>query len=67
MKNFTSATKTKLASEPVAAYDVYAFPTFVIIDSNGKVLDKKEGAGGLLKALEYIPDAEFEKKLKEAL
>ena len=55
------------ASEPVAAYDVYAFPTFVIIDSNGKVLDKKEGAGGLLKALEYIPDAEFEKKLKEAL
>lgn len=55
------------ASEPVAAYDVYAFPTFVIIDPNGKILDIKEGAGGLLKALEYIPDAEFEKKLKEAL
>ena len=55
------------SEEPVAAYDIKGYPTFVIIDSNGKVLDKKEGAGGLLKALEYIPDAEFEKKLKEAL
>ena len=56
------------ASEPVAAYDVYAFPTFVIIDSNGKVLDKKEGASGFYEILKkYIPDAEFEKKLKEAL
>ncbi len=56
------------ASEPVAAYDVYAFPTFVIIDSKGKVLDKKEGASGFYEILKkYIPDAEFEKKLKEAL
>ena len=56
------------ASEPVAAYDVYAFPTFVIIDSNGNVLDKKEGASGFYEILKkYIPDAEFEKKLKEAL
>ena len=55
------------SEEPVAAYDIKGYPTFVIIDSNGKVLDKKEGAGGLLKALEYIPDAEVEKKLKEAL
>ena len=55
------------ASEPVAAYGVRAYPTFVIIDPNGKILDIKEGAGGLLKALEYIPDAEVEKKLKEAL
>ena len=54
------------ASEPVAAYDVYAYPTFVIIDPNGKILDIKTGGDGLLKALEYIPDAEVEKKLKEA-
>ena len=55
------------SAEPVAAYGVRAYPTFVIIDPNGKILDIKEGAGGLLKALEYIPDAEVEKKLKEAL
>ena len=56
------------ASEPVAAYDVYAFPTFVIIDSNGKVLDKKEGASGFYEIIKkYIPDAEVEKNLKEAL
>ena len=56
------------ASEPVAAYDVYAFPTFVIIDPNGKVLDKKEGASGFYEIIKkYIPDAEVEKKLKEAL
>ena len=55
------------ASEPVAAYDIKAYPTFVIIDPNGKILDIKTGGDGLLKALEYIPDAEVEKKLKEAL
>ena len=54
------------ASEPVAAYDIKAYPTFVIIDPNGKILDIKTGGDGLLKALEYIPDAEVEKKLKEA-
>ena len=56
------------ATEPVADYDVYAFPTFVIIDPNGKILDKKEGASGFYEIIKkYIPDAEFEKKLKEAL
>ena len=56
------------ATEPVADYDVYAFPTFVIIDPNSKILDKKEGASGFYEIIKkYIPDAEFEKKLKEAL
>ena len=54
------------ASEPVAAYDIKAYPTFVIIDPNGKILDIKTGGDGLLKDLEYIPDAKVEKKLKEA-
>ena len=54
------------ASEPVAAYDVNAFPTFVVIDPNGKVLDIAPGSAGLFKVLEHIPDAELEKKLKEA-
>ena len=54
------------SAEPVAAYDIKAYPTFVIIDPNGKILDIKTGGSGLLKALEYIPDAEVEKKLKEA-
>ena len=55
------------SAEPVAAYDIKAYPTFVIIDPNGKILDIKTGGSGLLKALEYIPDAEVEKNLKEAL
>ena len=55
------------SAEPVAAYDIKAYPTFVIIDPNGKILDIKTGGDGLLKALEYIPDAEVEKKLKETL
>ena len=55
------------SAEPVAAYDIKAYPTFVIIDPNGKILDIKTGGSGLLKALEYIPDAEVEKKLKEVL
>ena len=55
------------ASEPVAAYDVHAFPTFVVIDHNGKVLDKKEGASGFYEIIKkYIPDAEVEKKLENA-
>jgi thiol-disulfide isomerase/thioredoxin len=54
------------ASEPVAAYDVNAFPTFVVIDPNGKILDIAPGSAGLFKVLEHIPDAELEKKLKEA-
>ena len=56
------------ATEPVADYDVYAFPTFVIIDPNGKILDKKEGASGFYEIIKkYIPDAEVEKKLENAL
>ena len=56
------------ASEPVAAYDVHAFPTFVIIAPNGKILDKKEGASGFYEIIKkYIPDAEVEKKLENAL
>jgi len=55
------------ASEPVAAYDVNVFPTFVVIDPNGKILDIAPGSAGLFKVLEHIPDAELEKKLKEAL
>ena len=54
------------ASEPVAAYDVNAFPTFVVIDPNGKILDIAPSSAGLFKVLEHIPDAELEKKLKEA-
>ena len=54
------------ASEPVAAYDVNVFPTFVVIDPNGKILDIAPGSAGLFKVLEHIPDAELEKKLKEA-
>jgi thiol-disulfide isomerase/thioredoxin len=54
------------AAEPVAAYDVNAFPTFVVIDPNGKILDIAPGSAGLFKVLEHIPDAELEKKLKEA-
>ena len=54
------------AAEPVAAYDVNVFPTFVVIDPNGKILDIAPGSAGLFKVLEYIPDAEVEKKLKEA-
>ena len=55
------------ASEPVAAYDVNTFPTFVVIDPNGKILDIAPGSAGLFKVLEHIPDAEIEKKLKEAI
>ena len=55
------------SAEPVAAYDIKAYPTFVIIDPNGKILDIMPSPDGLLKALEYIPDAEVEKKYKEAL
>ncbi len=56
------------SEEPVAAYDIKGYPTFVIIDSNGKVLDKKEGAGGFYEIIKkYIPDAEVEKKLENAL
>ncbi|MBO4482834.1 MAG: TlpA family protein disulfide reductase [Prevotella sp.] len=56
------------ASEPVAAYDVNAYPTFVIIDPNGKILDIKEGASGFYEIIKkYIPDAEFEKKLEKAI
>ena len=54
------------SEEPVAAYDIKAYPTFVIIDPNGKIVDIKRGTGGFLKVLEYIPDAEIEKKLKDA-
>jgi thiol-disulfide isomerase/thioredoxin len=54
------------ASEPVAAYDVNTFPTFVVIDPNGNILDIAPGSAGLFKVLEHIPDAELEKKLKEA-
>ena len=54
------------AAEPVAAYDVNVFPTFVVIDPNGKILDIAPGSAGLFKVLEHIPDAELEKKLKEA-
>lgn len=55
------------SEEPVAAYDIKGYPTFVIIDPNGKILDIMPSPDGLLKALEYIPDAEVEKKYKEAL
>ena len=56
------------SAEPVAAYDIKAYPTFVIIDPNGKILDiPEEGSRGFLNVLKYIPDAEVEKKLKEAL
>ena len=54
------------AAEPVAAYDVNVFPTFVIIDPNGKILDIKPGHEGFLEVLKYIPDTEVEKKLKDA-
>ena len=54
--------------EPAGTYGVKAYPTFVIIDPNGKILDiPEEGSRGFLNVLKYIPDAEAEKKLKEAL
>ena len=54
------------ASEPVAAYDIKAYPTFVIIDPDGKILEMPAGSSGFLNVFKYIPDAEVEKKLKEA-
>ena len=55
------------SAEPVAAYGVRAYPTFVIIDPNGKILDIKESASGFYEILKkYIPDAEVEKKLENA-
>ena len=55
------------SAEPVAAYGVRAYPTFVIIDPNGKILDIKESASGFYEIIKkYIPDAEVEKKLENA-
>jgi thiol-disulfide isomerase/thioredoxin len=55
------------SAEPVAAYGVTLFPTFVIIDPNGKILEMPAGSSGFLNVFKYIPDAEVEKKLKEAI
>ena len=56
------------SAEPVAAYGVHLYPTFVIIDPEGKILEiPEEGSRGFLNVFKYIPDAEVEKKLKEAL
>ena len=55
------------SAEPVAAYGATVFPTFVIIDPNGKILEMPAGSSGFLNVFKYIPDAELEKKLKEAL
>ena len=54
------------SAEPVAAYGATVFPTFVIIDPNGKILEMPAGSSGFLNVFKYIPDAEVEKKLKEA-
>ena len=55
------------SAEPVAAYGATVFPTFVIIDPNGKILEMPVGSSGFLNVFKYIPDAEVEKKLKEAI
>ena len=55
------------SAEPVAAYGATVFPTFVIIDPDGKILEMPAGSSGFLNVFKYIPDAELEKKLKEAL
>ena len=55
------------SAEPVAAYGATVFPTFVIIDPDGKILEMPVGSSGFLNVFKYIPDAEVEKKLKEAL
>ena len=55
------------ASEPNAVYDIKVYPSFVIIDPNGKILDIKPGHEGFLEVLKYIPDTEVEKKLKDAI
>lgn len=55
------------SAEPVAAYGATVFPTFVIIDPNGKILEMPAGSSGFLNVFKYIPDAEVEKKLKEAI
>ena len=56
------------SEEPVAVYDIKVYPSFVIIDPNGKIIDKKEGSSGFYEILKkYIPDAEVEKKLEEAI
>ena len=55
------------SAEPVAAYGATVFPTFVIIDPDGKILEMPAGSSGFLNVFKYIPDAEVEKKLKEAI
>ena len=55
------------SAEPVAAYGATVFPTFVIIDPDGKILEMPAGSSGFLNVFKYIPDAELEKKLKEAI
>ena len=58
----------QFSAEPVATYGVNAYPSFVIIDPNGKILDILEGAKSFANSIfKYIPDEEFEKKLKEAI
>ena len=56
------------SAEPVTAYGIVGLPSFVIIDPNGKILENTIAASGFYEAaFKYIPDEEFEKKLKEAL
>ena len=54
--------------EPVGTYAVKAYPTFVIIDPDGKILDIQQGPTGFYHtAFKYIPDEEVKKKLEEGL
>lgn len=56
----------KYAVDLKTAYNVSAFPTYIIIDSNGKVLEIIEGTNLFYQVLlKYIPDVELEKLLNK--
>ena len=56
----------KLAREILKKYDVPGFPAFVIIDSDGKVLNECFGLNPFIEALKlYIPAEEVDKLSKE--
>ena len=57
----------QFSAEPAATYGVNVYPSFVIIDPNGKILEMPTGSSGFLNVFKYIPDEEVKKKLEEGL
>ena len=56
----------KFAREILKKYDVPGFPAFVIIDTDGKVLNECFGLKPFVEALkDYIPAEEVDKIFKE--